>query len=223
MGPGLVIVPRYPGSRVERVWPFPALDVSHGHLFATTDKGIGMYAVADDPWQVGVSLAPHLGRHHEDGPRVSRLDDIGAAVAARVFAGYRFGAFTLSAAFIRDLGGSNGLTFETGLAWRWQLSPRLLASVGANATAGNRQYLQTWFGVTPAESAVSGLAQYSVRSGIESAGPNLFVNYALDATWSLQAYLSDQRLLHQVANSPVVERKRLPTMFLGAVHHFGSR
>jgi outer membrane scaffolding protein for murein synthesis (MipA/OmpV family) len=77
--------------------------------------------------------------------------------------------------------------------------------------------------VTPAESAVSGLAQYSVRSGIESAGPNLFVNYALDATWSLQAYLSDQRLLHQVANSPVVERKRLPTMFLGAVHHFGSR
>src|SRR5690348_6829893 len=36
IGPGLVVVPRYPGSRVERVWPFPALNVSYGHLFATT-------------------------------------------------------------------------------------------------------------------------------------------------------------------------------------------
>jgi outer membrane scaffolding protein for murein synthesis (MipA/OmpV family) len=223
IGPGLVVVPRYPGSRVERVWPFPAMNMSYGHLFATTDKGIGMYVVNNDPWQVGVSFAPHFGRHHDDGVRVSRLDDIGTAIGARVSAGYRFGPFTLSAAVIRDLGGSNGLTFDTGFAWRWQLSPRLLASLGANATAGNRRYLQTWFGVTPAEAAVSGLAQYSVRSGIQSAGPILFVNYALNATWSLQAYLSDQRLLHQVANSPMVECRRLPTMFLGAIRHFGSR
>lgn len=223
IGPGLVVVPRYPGSRVERVWPFPAMNVSYGNLFATTDKGIGMYAVNNDPWLIGVSLAPHFGRHHDDGARVSRLEEIGTAVAARMSAGYRFGPFTLSAVVIRDLGGSNGLTLETGLAWRWQLSPRLLASFGASATAGNRRYLQTWFGVTPAEAAVSGLAQYPVRSGIQSAGPNLFVNYAFSTTWSLQAYLSDQRLLHQVANSPVVERRRLPTMFLGAVRHFGSR
>jgi outer membrane scaffolding protein for murein synthesis (MipA/OmpV family) len=199
------------------------MNVSYGHLFATADKGVGMYAVNNSPWQVGVSLAPHLGRHHEDGARVSRLDEIGTAVDARVFAGYRFGPFTLSAAVIRDLGGSNGLTLDTGLAWHWQLSPRLLGSVGMNATAGNRQYLQTWFGVTPAEAAVSGLAQYSVRSGMQSAGPNPFVNYALSTTWSLQAYLSDQRLLHEAANSPLVERRRLPTMFLGAVRHFGSR
>jgi len=223
IGPGLVVVPRYPGSRVERVWPFPAMNVSYGNLFATTDTGIGLYALNSDPWQVGVSFSPHFGRHHEDGVRVSRLDDIGTAVDARMSAGYRFGSFTLSAAVIRDLGGSNGLTFDTGLAWRWQLSPRLLASVGVNATAGNRRYLQTWFGVTPAEAAVSGLAQYSVRSGIQSAGPRLFMNYALSATWSLQAFLSDQRLLHEVANSPVVERRRLRTMFLGATRHLGSR
>lgn len=223
IGPGLVLVPRYPGSRVERAWPFPALNLTYGQLFATTDKGIGLYAVNNDRWQVGVSLAPHLGRHHDDGARVSRLDEIGAAVGARVSAGYRFGAFTLSAAAIRDVGGSNGLTLETGVTWRWQLSPRLLASVGASATAGDRRYLQTWFGVTPAEAAMSGLPRYSVRSGIQSAGPNLFVNYALSTTWSLQAYLSDQRLLHAVANSPVVERNRLPTMFLGALRHFGSR
>jgi len=222
-GPGLLLVPRYPGSSVERVWPFPAMSLNYGHLFATTDKGIGIYAVNDDPWQVGVSLAPHFGRHHYDGPRVSRLDEIGTAVNARMFAGYRLGSFTLSAAVIRDIGGSNGLTLDTGLAWRWQVSPRLMASLGANATAGDRRYLQTWFGVTRPEAAASGLALYSVRSGIQSAGPNLFVNYALDATWSLQAYLSDQRLLHQAANSPVVERKRLPTVFLGAARHFGSR
>lgn len=223
IGPGLVVVPRYPGSHVERVWPFPAMNVSYGHLFATTDKGIGMYAVNNAPWQVGVSLAPHFGRHHDDGVRVSRLDTIGTAVDARVSADYQFGPFTLSAAVLRDLGGSNGSMFETGFAWRWQLSPRLLAFLGANAIAGNRRYLQTWFGVTPAEAAASGLAQYSVRSGIQSAGPNLFVNYALSPSWSLQADLSDQRLLHQVANSPVVERRRLPTIFLGAIRHFGSR
>lgn len=216
IGPGLEMVPRYPGADVERVWPFPTFNVNYGHLFATTDKGIGMYALNNDPWQVGVSLAPRFGRHHYDGRKVSRLDEIGAAVDPKVFARYRLGPFTLSAGVIRDLGGSNGLTLDAGFAWRLQLSPRLTASLGASATAGNRRYLQTWFGVTPAEAAVSGLASYSVRSGIQSAGPNLFVNYALNATWSLQAFLSDQRLLHQAASSPVVERRSMPTLFLGA-------
>jgi outer membrane scaffolding protein for murein synthesis (MipA/OmpV family) len=222
-GPGLLVVPRYPGSSVERVWPFPAMNLHYGHLFATTDQGIGMYAVNEGPWRVGVSLAPHFGRHHHDGPRVSQLAEIGTAAAVKMSAGYGLGPFTLSAAVARDVGGSNGLTFDTGLAWRWQLSPRVTASLGANATAGNRRDLQTWFGVTQTEAARSGLAQYSVKAGIQSAGPSLLVNYALNATWSLQAFLSDQRLLHQAANSPVVERRRLPTIFLGAARHFGPR
>jgi hypothetical protein len=40
---------------------------------------------------------------------------------------------------------------------------------------------------------------------------------------------TSQRLLHQATNSPVVERRpgverrRLPSLFLGATRHFGSR
>lgn len=219
-GPGIVAFPRYPGARAESIWPVPAADFRYGeHLFFDTRNGLGLTWLNEPNLRMGASVWFRGGRHHDDGATVAALEGIKTAAKAQVFASSVCGHFALDTTIARDLGGSDGLTVDVMASLRFTVTARLYASVGVNASAANRQFMQTWFGITPEQSAVSGLPQYSTGGGMKSLGPVISVNYGLTSRWSLQAAIEYDALLVKAANSPVVERRALPVMGLAVVYH----
>ncbi len=221
VGPAVSVMPQYPGSKGERIMPLPMLDIDYGHcLFLNSSRGLGGYFLYDDHWQLGGSVWLRRGRHPDQGGRISGLDGIGTAAEAELFAAYRLGPWSLGLTAAKDLGGSNGLTLDADAGWHLQLSPRLQASLGAEIAFGSSRYMQAWFGVTPDESRNSGLPAYSPGAGFRSAGPKVSLVYTRTRRWTLSALAGEDFLIGKAGDSPVISRKAMPMLAIGASYRF---
>jgi outer membrane scaffolding protein for murein synthesis (MipA/OmpV family) len=63
--------------------------------------------------------------------------------------------------------------------------------------------MDTYFGVTPAESAASGLPAYDPDSWLKGAGVEGEVRYALNRHWAVRGEAGYERLLADAADSPI--------------------
>src|SRR5882757_3818177 len=171
VGPGVVVLPKYPGSRAENVWPIPAVDLRYGDsLFFDSRRGLGVFLCNDAGLQFGASVWFRRGRHHDDGATVANLKDIGTAGKAQLFASVTRGPIVFDATLAQDIGGSKGLTLDSSASWRFAFSTRAHASFGVTASFASAKFMQTWFGVTTEQSSSSGLPEYSPSAGMKSAG-----------------------------------------------------
>ena len=96
-------------------------------------------------------------------------------------------------------------------------------SSNLKATFANDNYMETYFGVTDAQSSSSGLRKFKAESGMKdvSAGANFI--YPIDRHWSMITFLSFSRLLNDAANSPLVKDLGPKNQFwlgLGAAYRF---
>lgn len=220
-GPGLVTMPQYPGSRGELTWPIPMVDIEYARcFFLRTDRGLGAYFLDREDVQAGTSLWFRRGRFSDESSEVSALGDIATAVQARLFANYTAGAIRFGVDVARDFGGSSGVTVDANADWRFQIGPSLRGSVGAETTYGNSKYMSTWFGVTQSQAAASGLAEYAAGSGFRSAGPTASLTYAWDRRWTFRLRVAQDFLVGTAADSPIVDRKALPTAAIGVTYRF---
>ena len=221
LGPGVAVFPKYPGARAERVWPIPAAEIRYGDsLFFNTRRGLGLSWHNDPQWEMGVSLWLRKGRNHDDGAAVAELEDIKTAAQAQLFMTSHCGPVWFDTTASADIGGSKGLTLDFSTAWRFAPSTRLSGSVGVGVSVASRKFMQTWFGITAEQSAASGLPQYSPGGGVKSAGPTATLRYALTDRWSINTALLYDVLLVKAADSPVFERRGLPTATIGVAYRF---
>lgn len=112
----------------------------------------------------------------------------------RVFADVRYGIIG-SHAWVGDIGADaiaypvDGLTLTLG--------PRL----GFTSSRFNDIY----FGVSPTESARSGIEAYDPDGGLSSAGVTLGARYLFNDRWGVEGAASWDRLLNDAADSPITE------------------
>ena len=71
-----------------------------------------------------------------------------------------------------------------------------------------------------AQSASSGLPQYSAQSGVNAVNFNVAANYQLSAQWGLGARFTTSRLRGDAANSPITEKKAQNTFGVFASYRF---
>jgi outer membrane protein len=181
---------------------------------------LGVFLCNDAGLQLGASLWFRRGRHHDDGATVANLKDIGTAGKAQLFASVTRGPIVFDATLAQDIGGSKGLTLDSSASWRFAFSTRAHASFGVTASFASAKFMQTWFGVTAEQSSSSGLPEYSPSAGLKSAGPTASLSYALTPRWSLNTAIAYDVLVAKAADSPIVERRGLPTIALGVGYHF---
>jgi outer membrane protein len=74
----------------------------------------------------------------------------------------------------------------------------------ANATYASDDYMSTFFGVTPADSARSGLAVYDADAGFKDVGLATMGFYHVNKNWHVGGILLYKRLLGDAEDSPVV-------------------
>lgn len=92
-------------------------------------------------------------------------------------------------------------------------------TLGADVTASyaSYDYMRTYFGVSAAGAAASGLPRFTADAGFKDVGANVSASYRLSKRWSLHAVGGYKRLIGNVADSPIVDRAGDTNQLFGAV------
>jgi len=209
VGPGVVITPKYPGSRQLSYIPFPALDISYDDRFFSQGPDVlGVNVLRGPAYHLGAALSfDFQSRKESDDPRLHGLGDVDGGPKLKLFADYTWWAFTGSVALYQDIAGHHqGTTVSTDVLASAPVGGWLF-SVGPGFTWANGTYTRTFFGVSDQQSAASGLPAYSTSAGVRDIHMNAMVTYDFSRHWNGSVAATFGRLQHDAANSPITEKR----------------
>jgi outer membrane protein len=133
------------------------------------------------------------------------LDKVDATIEAGAFVQYALSpALRARVEARRGIGEHEGWTGSAGADYVVRDGDKYLVSVGPRVTWSNARYQRTYFGVTPAEAARSGLAAFRPESGVQAVGAAASFITQLSPRWGIYSYAKYDRLVGDAARSPVV-------------------
>ena len=226
-GAGVAYTPKYPGADTYGVRFIPVFGFTSGRFFAGGDPGgtgsgggtgIGFNLLRDPSWRLGVALAPGFGRARRasDHPSLAGTEDIDRATRAVLFGGYSTRWLSATLRIATDIEGADqGTLAFFDVAARYRANSKLTFSAGPGITWADQDYTMTFFGVTPAHSARSGLPVYQPRAGVHALRFGVGAGYRIDRHWTLGARLGVARLEGDAASSPITRERdqRLAALF----------
>jgi MipA family protein len=221
VGAAVVAGYQYMGSDERRTLLFPVLDYrwSNG-WFAGTTNGVGYKFDAAPDLQYGLRLTADFGRSQSRSPVLTGMGDIDA----RPEIGGFFNIYLTRDAFLTSslrYGSGNdrkGLLLDLGAGYAVQLAPQWRTAAGVAATLANRDYMQGYFGVTPAQAQTSQNATFTAGAGVRDLRANASLNYFITSKWTLTGAVSLGALQGDAKNSPIV-RERHPVSGVAALSY----
>ena len=222
VGAGLAAAPRYPGASSQRLRLAPLVAIDYDDRLFVGPLGIGVAALRWNGFRAGPVLGFQRGRDQSDDPRLAGLGDIATSVTAGLFAGYARGPVQISAtarqAISHQTNGLSGL-LQVNLRHAF-VAARTVVAVGPDLEFGNGDFERTWFGISPAQSATSGLPVYAPRAGINRVGLHAGLTHRATQhfLWRLFAKLDD--ITGNARQSPIVERRTEVVVGAGIAYHF---
>ena len=212
---------RYQGASEQKVSAVPGIFVhaSNG-LFADPLNGVGYSFEQIGGLQYGLRVNLETGRSVED--TLPGFEKIKARANPGVFANYAVNdKLTLRSALRLGMGeGADGSLLHLGGSYKVFQAGFFGVSMNASLKYADSNYMQSYFGVSAAQSAASGLKAYQPSAGFAAAKVGLTAGTPLSREIFVFTNLSVQRLLGDAANSPIVSKKMLPTAFIGGVYTF---
>ncbi len=230
LGAGVAYVPRYPGADQYRVRGLPVFGMGYGRFFAGGDEGsggaggaVGINLLRDSSWRLGMALALGFGdaRRESDHPSLAGLGDIERGSRLVVFGGYTWRWLSAALRIATDVERKDqGTLAFFDLTARYRPRPELTFSAGPGITWASDDYMMTFFGVTPGQSARSGLPAYEANAGVQAVRFGLGAGYRIDRSWSIGARIGTARLDGDAGTSPITRdrEQRLAAVF--ASHRF---
>jgi MipA family protein len=220
----LVSTPSYPGAKKNRTLPLPSFSAIYKDtFFIDFDEGLG---VQMQP-AAGLMLKAALGystdtRRAKDDVRFQGLKDIKATGALNLKLDYKLGDAFLAGAVRSRLGNSDsrGTTMDTDLGYNLIAGGAMRVDLGVHAKAMDKSYAKTFFSISEAQSAASGLAVFKADGGLQSAGVFAQVVYGVSQDWTVFGRAELLRLRGDATNSPVTVQKRQTTFIVNASRSF---
>ena len=156
----------------------------------------------------GFGIRPSFGyrgkREASDAPILTGLGTVDAAYELGAAVSYRWEYARAFVDLRYGFGGYNGFVGETGVDLVYEPTERLTLAAGPRVSFASSDYMQTYFGVTPAQSAASGLPVTTVGSGFKSAGIAGNIRYKLTDRWTAVTGASWWRLIGDAESSPII-------------------
>jgi outer membrane scaffolding protein for murein synthesis (MipA/OmpV family) len=178
-----------------------------GRGMAKKWRPIWMPIIAMVPLTLGLRF--DAGRRESTSGELAGLGSVKSTVRARLAGRYRFDDhWQLNGAWSADAFGRGGGHYgEFSLERHQRWSPDTTWVAGAGFSAAGDRYLQSWFGVTPEQSARSGYAVYEPAAGLRDASVYANLRSQVAPRWVLLAGASATRLLGSAADSPLVRQR----------------
>lgn len=212
--------PEYSGADRHSLSLVPAGFIRYGRItisgaggFTTrrdddVERGLTASLIQREHFKLGLALRYDPGRRESSSASLAGMGDIGRTVRARLLLRWKPDEhWTLSASSSLDaLGSGGGYVSDVGLAREWRLSPRSTLQLGTTVTFAGDQYLQTWYGVTPAQAARSGYTVYQPEEGMRDVAAGLTLRTEFSREWAGFVGFSASRLVGAAARSPLVKQ-----------------
>lgn len=215
-----IFSPAWQGSKDMALSIFPDLRLNYGDtLFASVPDGIGWNAINHDRLKAGPIAKVRFGRDEADGgspflvtggsDALRGLGNVGAAAEVGGFAEAQLGVrrqWRVRGEIRRGFGGHEGMVADVSLAYRLR-SGRTAFSVGPKATFVSASYTTTYFGIDAGQALRSGLAAYTPRGGLLSAGISGSAVRVLDRSSAVTLFAGFDRLGDEAGRSPLIEER----------------
>lgn len=230
---GMVVatVPTYEGSPNRRTLVSPDLTLSYRSSdWGTVEfgqRGLFWNAVEAGRFRFALVAQFDPGRKDRDTSTLSltsgdkRLAGMGK-VQSSTEAGVGIGYGPLMVVARQSLSerGAKGAQVDMTVEHGWSLSDRLGIRVALGATWADRDYMQTYFGVTAAQAQATPFSMYAPDSGCRKVEASVSAEYALDSNWKLQGNIAFSRLGDPAAQSPIVGRRNGASAAVGVAYAF---
>ena len=122
---------------------------------------------------------------------------------------------------LQAVAATRGYTITSFDAIRVDAPVEVIITTGAGASAKvdivDKKYARTYFGVTAAQAAASGLSVYDLKGGVRDVALSAKVTYALSERWNLQMLGGYKRLTGDFADSPLVKDGGSANQFSAAI------
>lgn len=221
---GLVLEhsPPYAGAGFSKVELRPLLAFQAGRWRFSTSRATALLGVGaevagsgastdlieSDRWKIGIALRYDSGRKSSQSTRLAGLPDVERTLRGRVYANYqlnpRWGLQFSANQDLLDRGG--GLILRQGLGYElpFKFADLPMAwGAGVGLSWADRMHLRTRYGITPEQSAISGLSAFDPTAGLLEWSAGAGVSAALSSRWVMFGNLSSSRLLGDAARSPL--------------------
>ena len=230
IGMSAVTTPTYEGSAKRRTLAAPDLTLSYrSREWGTVEfgqRGLAWNPFDADPFRFSLVAQFDLGRKDKNSssidptPGDDRLAGMGRIKSStEVGIGIGYGPLQLVARQALGDRGAKGAQVDMSAEIPWSVSDRLNLRFAVGATWANRDYMQTYFGVTQAQSSATSFSVYTPKAGCRKVEASLGADYALAPQWKLQANLAVSQLGDVAAASPLVGKSGKP----GQAGDFGRR
>ncbi|TRC78958.1 MipA/OmpV family protein [Mesorhizobium sp. WSM4307] len=220
LGGGAIIVPKYEGSNEFKVMPVPFISATFLDTVRIDPTGANVALYQHGPFELGARLGYDMGRKEDVADHLRGLGDVdmGAVVGAK--AAVKFGPAEIFAQLDKTIGGSDGVQGTLGIEVTRPLSQSLIVGAGASVIFADEKYMQAYFGVTPEQSARSGLARYDAGAGLKRADFSISATYMLNRNWMVRGQAEVGILMGDAVDSPVVADKVQPSGMLLVGYRF---
>jgi outer membrane scaffolding protein for murein synthesis (MipA/OmpV family) len=227
LGFGSEVQPAYEGSRADRVRGGPIIDIRYRDVaFISTGDGVGYNLVHRRGLEIGLSLAYDLGRKErlDYGNLTGMGDKPMSAVPKAFLTSVVSEQFPLVVrADVRHLLRTGGGTVGDLGAYLPLpgSSERFAAFFGPSVTVASRHYLRDLYGVTSEQSIASRHPIYNIENvGVDAFGLGLSATWRLSRHYLLNVDAAANRLGHEAADSPVVERVSSHVIAISIDYHW---
>lgn len=206
VGAGAQLVPSFPGADSVSVRPLLDLATARGDEpfdFEAADESFGFTLV--DAGGFGFGPALNLEGSRTAADVGAPLDKVPTTFEAGAFVQYAFGeSLRVRSEARRGIGGHDGWIGHVGADFIARDRDAYLFSIGPRVTLSNGRYHRSYFGVTPAEAARTGLAAFRPGGGVQAVGATAGFLTQIGGNWGIYSYAKYDRLVGDAARSPVV-------------------
>lgn len=231
IGASVATVPTYEGSPDDRVLAGPDLTLIYrSHDWGTLEfspRGLTWSTVEAGRFRFALVAQFDLGRRDGDTstlnptPGDGRLAGMGrVSSSAEVGVGVGYGPVMLVARQALSERGLSRAQVDLSADIPWSLSERFSLYFALGATWANRGYMQTYFGVTPAQERATSFSAYTPKSECRKVEASVGVEYALAPRWKLLGSVGVTQLGDVAASSPLVARRTAASAAFGAAYEF---
>ena len=219
IGLGAQLTPDYPGADQVSVGPFGSFSLARiGNTFSfeAPDESFGFSVLDLNGFELGPAVSLQGSRKDKDvGVPIGKVK---TTIEAGGFLQYEFrDRFRVRGELRKGLGGHDGLIGELSGDFILRDGDKYVFSIGPRLTITDKEYQRAYFGVTPAQSAATGLAPYTPDGGVQSIGATAGLLYQFTQSWGVGAYARYDRLVGDAADSPIVRSFGSKDQFSGGL------
>ncbi len=228
LGGGVAYAPKFEGSKEYKVSALPLIDINwKDTIFLNPGDGLGVNVFSYEGFTFGGAVGYDGGRK-EKGSRkeLTGLGDVKGGAQGSIFASYQYSFLEADVKINKTFSGSKSTTVDAGVSAFIPLAAVMglsmgndvsmddedgpngpVLTLGASTTWADKNHMKSYFGVTSAQSAASGLSQFDAKAGFKSVTGSVGLLVPVTEHVMVGSNAEYTRLIGDAADSSITRKK----------------